>query len=212
MVGRQTPILAVFVPLVLVFIVDGKRGVRQTWLAGVVGGVAFAIAQFVAANYISVPLTDIIASLVSAAAVVGAAAGVAAGRSPRTLAEPAHATRRPRAAVAARPPARRLARPPGEPSVARRPGDAAAPATASGAPGRAPVRDHRGEVVKAYAPYLIIIAIFSIANLGPVKAVLAEAPWTVIRLAGAERLRARRGRAARRRPPSPSTGCPPPAR
>ena len=33
MVGRQTPILAVFVPLVLVVIVDGRRGLRQTWPA-----------------------------------------------------------------------------------------------------------------------------------------------------------------------------------
>src|SRR6476661_1889648 len=32
MVGRQTPILALVVPLVLVMIVDGRRGVRQTWL------------------------------------------------------------------------------------------------------------------------------------------------------------------------------------
>ena len=32
MVGRQTPILALVVPLILVFIVDGRRGVRQTWL------------------------------------------------------------------------------------------------------------------------------------------------------------------------------------
>ena len=32
MVGRQTPILAVVVPLILVFIVDGRRGLEQTWL------------------------------------------------------------------------------------------------------------------------------------------------------------------------------------
>ena len=32
MVGRQTPILAVIVPLILVFVVDGRRGLRQTWL------------------------------------------------------------------------------------------------------------------------------------------------------------------------------------
>ena len=31
MVGRQTPVLAVFVPLALVFIVDGARGLRQVW-------------------------------------------------------------------------------------------------------------------------------------------------------------------------------------
>ena len=51
-------------------VVDGRRGLRQTWPAALVAGVAFGIAQFVASNYISVPLTDIVASLVSAAAVV----------------------------------------------------------------------------------------------------------------------------------------------
>ena len=70
MVGRQTPILAVVVPLILVFVVDGRRGVRQTWLPALVCGVAFGLAQFVAANYISVPLADIVAALVAAAAVV----------------------------------------------------------------------------------------------------------------------------------------------
>src|SRR2546423_2966401 len=70
MVGRQTPILALVVPLMLVALVDGRRGLRQTWPAAITAGVAFAIAQFVASNFISVPLTDIIASLVSAFAVV----------------------------------------------------------------------------------------------------------------------------------------------
>src|SRR4051812_45426866 len=70
MVGRQTPLLAVVVPLILVFIVDGRRGLRHTWLPAVVCGVAFAVAQFVASNYISVTLTDIIASLVAAGSVV----------------------------------------------------------------------------------------------------------------------------------------------
>jgi lactate permease len=51
-----------------------------------------------------------------------------------------------------------------------------------GAPGTgrdAVPADSPGEVVKAYAPYAIIIAIFAIANLAPVKAALAEKPWTV---------------------------------
>ena len=69
-VGRQTPLLAAFVPLLLVLIVDGKRGVKQTWPAAVVAGLSFAIAQFISSNYISVELTDIIASLVALAAVV----------------------------------------------------------------------------------------------------------------------------------------------
>jgi lactate permease len=70
MVGRQTPILALFVPLVLVGIVDGRRGVRETWPAAVGCGVTFAIGQYVTSNFISVPLADVVASLLSAGAVV----------------------------------------------------------------------------------------------------------------------------------------------
>ena len=39
MVGRQTPLLALIVPLILVGMVDGMRGIRQVWPAAVVGGV-----------------------------------------------------------------------------------------------------------------------------------------------------------------------------
>ena len=70
MVGRQTPILALFVPLVLVTIVDGWRGIRETWPVAVVCGVVFAIGQYATSNFVSVPLTDVVASLLSAAAVV----------------------------------------------------------------------------------------------------------------------------------------------
>src|SRR5689334_14649769 len=70
MVGRQTPILALFVPLILVFMVDGMRGIRQAWPAAIVGGVTFAVGQFVCSNYISVELSDIIASLLSAGSIV----------------------------------------------------------------------------------------------------------------------------------------------
>src|ERR1700712_450871 len=70
MVGRQTPILAVFVPLILVLMVDGLRGVRQTWLAALVGGAAFAIAQFLSSNYFNYQVADIIAALAGALALV----------------------------------------------------------------------------------------------------------------------------------------------
>jgi lactate permease len=70
-VGRQTPILALFVPLVLVFLVDGTRGLKQTWLPALVGGVSFAIAQYLCSNFFVVELTDIFASLVAAGAIVG---------------------------------------------------------------------------------------------------------------------------------------------
>jgi lactate permease len=58
MVGRQTPLLAVFVPLALVFIVDGRRGLRETWPVALICGAAFAVAQYVMSNFISIQLTE----------------------------------------------------------------------------------------------------------------------------------------------------------
>jgi len=68
MVGRQTPFLAVIVPFILALMVDGPRGLRDTWPAALTVGVVFAILQFAISNYVSIGLTDIIASLGSAAA------------------------------------------------------------------------------------------------------------------------------------------------
>jgi lactate permease len=70
MVGRQTPIMAVFVPLVLVFIADGRRGLRETWPAALVAGGVFGLGQYATSNFLSVPLADVVASLLSAGAVV----------------------------------------------------------------------------------------------------------------------------------------------
>lgn len=69
-VGHQTPLIAVFVPLLLVLMADGRRGVRQTWPIAVVVGLTFAVFQWVSATWISVELTDIIASLAALAAAV----------------------------------------------------------------------------------------------------------------------------------------------
>lgn len=68
--GRQAPILALFVPLLLLLIVDGRRGLREVWPVALVTGLGFALAQFVTSNYISVELTDIVASLVGLGAAV----------------------------------------------------------------------------------------------------------------------------------------------
>ena len=70
MVGRQTPFLALIVPLILVGMVDGSRGIRQAWPAAVAGGFVFAVAQFLCSNYVSVELTDIVAALFSTGAIV----------------------------------------------------------------------------------------------------------------------------------------------
>ena len=70
-VGRQTPLLAVFIPLILLFILDGTRGLRDCWPVAVVTGVVFSVAQFLCSNYFSYELTDIVASLVAMVAAVG---------------------------------------------------------------------------------------------------------------------------------------------
>ena len=146
MVGRQTPLLALFVPLILVGMVDGARGIRQAWPAAVVGGLAFAVGQFVCSNYISVELTDIVASLLSVASIV-ALTRVWHPTEP-LRGEERTAGRRPAIAGAA------AADSAFEDEVRRREGNE---------------RDSAGDIWRAYAPYIIIIAVFAIAQWGPIK-------------------------------------------
>jgi lactate permease len=59
------------------------------------------------------------------------------------------------------------------------PPDRGAPAAADdGGVGREPLPYTRTEVLRAYAPYVIIIAMFVLANLSPVKKALGRQPWT----------------------------------
>ncbi len=64
-VGRQLPILSIIVPFWLVAMMDGLRGIRQTWPAVLVSGVSFAVTQFLTANFIGPELPDITSALVS---------------------------------------------------------------------------------------------------------------------------------------------------
>ncbi|MDE1010639.1 MAG: L-lactate permease [Paraburkholderia fungorum] len=66
MVGRQTPLLSLFIPLILVFIVDGRRGIKEVWPLALVTGVVFAFAQFAGSMLLSVELVDIVAALICA--------------------------------------------------------------------------------------------------------------------------------------------------
>ncbi|WP_028708954.1 L-lactate permease [Propionicicella superfundia] len=71
MAGRQTPFVAAIVPLVLVFLVDGRRGVKETWPVAIVAGVVFGVFQFLTSNFITVEITDVVASLATIAVVLG---------------------------------------------------------------------------------------------------------------------------------------------
>ena len=65
MAGHQLPLLSVIVPFWLVFMMDGFRGIRQTWPAILVAGLSFAVTQFFTASYVGPELPDITSALVS---------------------------------------------------------------------------------------------------------------------------------------------------
>ncbi|GAB3663173.1 L-lactate permease [Nocardioides korecus] len=168
MVGRQTPILALVVPLILVFIVDGRRGVRQTWLPALLSGAVFAVAQFVTANYISVQLTDIVASLLAAGALVllvrvwSPAEVLTAEKVDAEEREHAHSSQG------------------SDRRTSGGGGTATATATGDDYHDRPQLADTGAEVMRAYAPYLVIIVIFSITNIPAVVDFLAKAPFTYL--------------------------------
>lgn len=162
-VGRQAPVLACVVPLLLLLVVDGVRGLREVWPAALVTGVSFGVAQFATSNFLSVELTDIVAALVGLGATVlfvrvwtpvgahEAHERLAAGRAQE------HA----------------------EAQAAGRT-TAGAPGAVTTTSGTGPLTG--GRVWMALFPYLLVIAVFSVSKLvGPVKEFLAgtdrKIPW-----------------------------------
>lgn len=65
MVGRQLPFLTIIVLFWIMAIMDGWRGIKETWPAVMVAGGSFAIAQYLSSNFLGPELPDIISSLVS---------------------------------------------------------------------------------------------------------------------------------------------------
>jgi lactate permease len=131
MVARQTAVIAVFLPLLIVYIVDGRRGLRECWVPAAVAGLAFGLVQFATANYISIPIADVFAVLASAGAVI------------------------------------RL----------RGPGARPAPKLRASTAGAAQVGDIAADprdTLRAYAPYIFVVVVFSLAQWGPVQRLLAH--------------------------------------
>ena len=147
MVGRQTPFLALLVPLALVAIVDGWRGIRETWPVALVCGLVFAVGQYATSNFISVPLADVVASLLSAAAVVA-------------LVRVWHPSRKQAAPV-----------------IAGGADDEPTPEFTQRSTTSEANPDDRAEVARAYAPYAIIIVVFVICQITAVKNLLDKATF-----------------------------------
>jgi lactate permease len=147
MVGRQTPFLALIVPLILIGMVDGRRGVKATWPVAVWGGLAFAIGQFACSNYLSVELADIVASLLSAGVIVVLLQVWQPGEAMAT-------TSGPRPAMAG-----------GESTVDQRRFTKDAQRRADATPDGKPKCDSAGEIVTAFSPYILIVAVFALAQI-----------------------------------------------
>ena len=143
MAGRQLPFMTVLVLFWLMAIMDGWRGVKETWPAVLVGGGSFAVVQFLTANFIGPELPDITSAIVSLVAL--------------TLFlkvwQPKRIFRFDTEGEGGKPAATAKA--------------AKAPAVNSGAPLTA------GAVIKAWSPFIILTAMVTLWSIKPFKALFA---------------------------------------
>src|SRR5207237_1193076 len=68
MVGRQLPFFSLIVPFWLIWAFAGFRGMLEIWPAILVAGACFAIPQFLVSNFHGPWLVDVVAAIVSIAA------------------------------------------------------------------------------------------------------------------------------------------------
>ena len=168
MAGRQTPFIALIVPLILVFLVDGRRGVRQTWPVALVAGLVFGGAQFVTSNFFAVELTDVVAAVLTVVAVLvmlrfwQPSTTVTGDEDEVVVREGADA----------------------QTSVSAVGGSATTTTTTVPRTPTSQARPSTREVWMAIAPYLIIMAIFSVAQIPAIKHWLTEVGSVTFRWPG----------------------------
>ena len=145
MAGRQLPFMTILVLFWIMAIMDGWRGVKETWPAVLVGGGSFAVVQFLTANYIGPELPDITSAIVSLIALTAFLKVWQPKRIFRfdTAESTTSQTTGTKAPAAAKPQA-----------------GAAAPLTA-------------GAIVKAWSPFIILTAMVTLWSLKPFKALFA---------------------------------------
>jgi lactate permease len=148
MAGRQTPLLAAIVPFVLLYMADGRRGLRQVWPAALAAGLSFSLAQFVFSNYFAYKLTDIFAALVSVGAILVL----------NRFWKPERAD---------------------DPDGTDSDGVLAESGTGNdGRPQPETVVDSTADRIRAFAPYAIIVLLFSLAQIDSIKEWLAKGTYT----------------------------------
>jgi len=144
MAGRQLPFLSIFVPFWLMFMMDGVRGVKETWPAALIAGTTFAITQFLTSNFIGPELPDITSALVSIISL--------------TLFLKVWQPKRASDAVAVGG---------GSAAVMGSPGGLSQPRAATTSPYSI------GQIIKAWSPFLILTGMVTLWTLKPFKAMFA---------------------------------------
>ncbi|MER7986069.1 lactate permease LctP family transporter [Streptomyces noursei] len=69
-IGRQAPLVTLLVPFVLVWLTDRRRGLREAWEPALVCGVAACTAQVIAATLLPVELVGLVSALTALGAVL----------------------------------------------------------------------------------------------------------------------------------------------
>ncbi|MGQ7839126.1 lactate permease LctP family transporter [Burkholderia pseudomallei] len=154
MAGRQLPFLSFFLPFWLVFVMDGVKGVRETWPAALVAGGSFALVQFFTSNYIGPELPDVTSALASLVAL----ASFRKVWRPLRAREPARAQR----LVSAGGGALALGGMPGELGGARATG------------GREPSPYSFAQIARAWSPFVVLTVMVTIWSMKPFKALFAK--------------------------------------
>lgn len=154
MAGRQLPFLSFFLPFWLVFVMDGVKGVRETWPAALVAGGSFALVQFFTSNYIGPELPDVTSALASLVAL----ASFQKVWRPLRAREAARAQR----LVSAGGGALALGGMPGGLGGARATG------------GREPSPYSFAQIARAWSPFVVLTVMVTIWSMKPFKALFAK--------------------------------------
>ena len=143
MAGRQLPFLSVLVPFWLVAMMDGWRGIKETWPAALVAGTSFATTQYFTSNFIGPELPDITSALVSLISLTVFL----------KFWQPARAAKAAVAGVS--------------PAVSAYAGGFGGARSTSTSPNSA------GQILKAWSPFLILTLLVTLWTLKPFKALFA---------------------------------------
>ncbi|MCA1217140.1 L-lactate permease [Streptomyces sp. 8L] len=193
MVGRQSAVIAALIPLVLLLILDGRRGLRELWPIALITGAGFGAGQYLCSNFFTYQLTDLAGAVVSTVVLVvtlrfwspnsrpaqprSVLLDTATGRA-APLAEAAPLTGSAPLATAGATAAPASGSGTGLPAPAPdRDGHREGPPTGAGgdsAPesggAATPPKDSLSDTLKAFAPYVLLVVLFSLTSIqGPVE-------------------------------------------